>query len=321
MTPLTRRAGRAQSNHAESTGTTDALRRYLQEIGRYPLLTAADEVTLAKAIEAGHLAQERLESRARLPRGVTREDLVRDVAAGLEAKQRFIESNLRLAFSIAKGYRDRGLPFLDLIQEANVGLMRGVEKFDHRRGFKFSTYATWWIRQGLSRSIANDARTIRLPVHVHELMMRVRKAFDGAAVPLDREPTVEEIAHAAGITPDQVRQAMGVVKEPLSLHQLVGDDGAELGDFVEEDRSGDPFETAVQNLMADAVRDLLAPLTEREKEVVVLRFGLGSGDPLTLDQVGLRFALTRERIRQIEAKALCKLRHPASREALDALAL
>jgi RNA polymerase primary sigma factor len=318
---LTRRAGRAQPNHADSPGTTDALRRYLQEIGRYPLLTAADEVMLAKAIEAGNLAHQRLDSGTRLPRGVTREDLFRDVAAGVEAKQRFIESNLRLAFSIAKGYRDRGLPFLDLIQEANVGLMRGVEKFDYRRGFKFSTYATWWIRQGLSRSIANDARTIRLPVHVHELMMRVRKAFEGAAVPLDREPTVEEIAHAAGITPDQVRQALGVVKEPLSLHQLVGEDGAELGDFVEEDQSGDPFDTVVQNLMADAVRDLLAPLTEREKEVVVLRFGLGSGDPLTLDQVGLRFALTRERIRQIEAKALCKLRHPASREALDALAL
>jgi RNA polymerase sigma factor (sigma-70 family) len=321
LTASPRRAVRAQTVQSGSAATTDALRQYLREIGRYPLLKAEDEVRLAMAIEAGNQARELLDASPDLPPGVSRDDLVRDVAAGLDAKQSFIESNLRLAFSIAKGYRDRGLPFLDLIQEANVGLMRGVEKFDYRRGFKFSTYATWWIRQGISRSIANDARTIRLPVHVHELLMRVRKAFDGVDAPLDREPTVEEIARAAGIAPEQVEQAMSVVREPLSLHQLVGDDGAELGDFVEEDKLGDPFDAVVQNLMADAVRDLLAPLTDREKEVVVLRFGLGSGEPLTLDQVGLHFALTRERIRQIEAKALCKLRHPASREALDALAL
>jgi RNA polymerase primary sigma factor len=318
---LPRRAGRAQDTGSETVATTDALRQYLREIGRYPLLTADGEVALAKAIEAGNIAREMLESAPGPHSGVARENLLRDVAAGLRAKQRFIESNLRLAFSIAKGYRDRGLPFLDLIQEANVGLMRGVEKFDYRRGFKFSTYATWWIRQGISRSIANDARTIRLPVHVHELMMQVRKAVDGVAAPLDREPTLEEIAQAAGIAPEQVRQALGVVREPLSLHQLVGDDGAELGDFVEDGHVGDPFDAVVQNLMADAVQNLLAPLTDREKEVVVLRFGLGSGEPLTLDQVGLHFALTRERIRQIEARALCKLRHPASREALDALVL
>ena len=302
----------------EDTPPTDPLRQYLREIGRYPLLTGDDEVALAKAIEAGNRACRLLDQ---VPPGFNWEGLHEDAAAGRAARRRFVEGNLRLAFSIAKGYRDRGVPFLDLIQEANLGLMRAVEKFDYRRGFKFSTYATWWIRQGISRAIANDARTIRLPVHIHELLARVRQASRYVAMPSDREPTVEEIAEAAGLTPEKVRQALEVVRDPISLHQVVGDDGAELGDFVRDDGSPDPFEAAELALLAAAVRTLLAPLTERERQVVVLRFGLGAADAMTLDQVGVHFSLTRERIRQIEAKALCKLRHPSSRAALEAIAL
>ena len=297
----------------------NSLHRYLCEIGRHPLLTPADEMKLAKVMEAGNDAQAMLRDHGLS--AVRLDELTRTVEAGRAAKGRFIESNLRLAFSIAKSYQHRGLPLLDLIQEANLGLIRGVEKFDYRRGFKFSTYATWWIRQGVGRAIANTARTIRLPVHVHDLIMRVRGAQAYLAEGLDREPSIEEIAGTAGIAGEMVRRVLDVVREPISLHQPVGDEGSELGDFIREDRLPDPFDAAVFALLCDGVRSLLDVLTEREREVIVLRFGLRTGEPKTLEEVGLHLALTRERIRQIESKALSKLRHPVNHEALEALAL
>jgi RNA polymerase sigma factor (sigma-70 family) len=296
----------------------NSLRLYLREIGRHPLLTPADEVALAKAMEAGNDAQAQLENSGLS--AVDFDELTRTVEAGRAAKGRFIESNLRLAFSIAKGYQQRGLPLLDLIQEANLGLIRGVEKFDYRRGFKFSTYATWWIHQGIGRAIANTARIIRLPVHVHDLLLRVHRAQAYLTEDLDRAPSIEEIAGAAGVASDMVRRVLDAVRDPISLHQPVGDEGCELGDFIREDQLPDPFEAAVLVLLCDGVRALLDVLTEREREIVVLRFGLRTGRPETLEEVGLHFALTRERIRQIEAEALSKLRHPTNRGALEALA-
>jgi RNA polymerase primary sigma factor len=297
----------------------DVVRQYLREIGRHPLLTADEEVELARAIEAGNHAAGLLSGPEAACGAVRRAELSREVETGRAARARFIESNLRLAFSIAKAYTNRGLPLPDLIQEANLGLIRGVEKFDYRRGFKFSTYASWWIRQGIGRAIANTSRTIRIPVHVHEILVRVHKARGQLVERLDRDPSIEEIAAVAGMTPEEVCHALGVVREPISLHQPVGDDGAELGDFIPEDQLPDPYDTAVFALMRDGIRRMLRILTEREREVVVLRFGLSTGRSKTLDEVGCQFALTRERIRQIEAGALSKLRAAPNPEALEAL--
>ncbi|HVF11961.1 MAG TPA: sigma-70 family RNA polymerase sigma factor [Actinomycetota bacterium] len=290
----------------------DLVRQYLREIGQYPLLTDVDEVELAKAYEAGQAATADL-ANPKKKLTIKRKNALQKVEQqGLAAKRRFIQSNLRLVVSIAKKYSAAGLPLLDLIQEGNLGLMRAVEKFDYRRGFKFSTYATWWIRQAITRAIADKARTIRIPVHMVETLYRVRKVQSELLESLGREATIDEIAAAAEMTPDKVREAFRVLPEPVSIHEPVGDEDAELGDFIQDDASQTPFEAAALKLRQEDMWSMLGSLSDREKKVLALRFGLVTGEPRTLEEVGREFALTRERIRQIEAKALSKLRHPSS---------
>ena len=295
----------------EEAAHEDLVRQYLREIGQYPLLTDVQEVELAQGIEGGEKAFEKLEKAKKLtPK--QRSDLERTVRHGRQSKRRFIQSNLRLVVSIAKKYSAAGLPLLDLIQEGNLGLMRAVEKFDWQRGFKFSTYATWWIRQAITRAIADKARTIRIPVHMVETLYRVRKVQSELLEKLGREPTIEEIAHQADLTPDKVREAFRVLPEPVSLHEPVGDEDAELGDFIEDEDVEGPFQAAAVALRQEDLWDMLGSLSERERKVLALRFGLVTGEPRTLEEVGKEFNLTRERIRQIEAKALSKLRHPST---------
>jgi len=290
----------------------DLVRQYLREIGQYPLLTDVDEVELAKAYEAGQAAATALATPKRKPTEKKKALLQKTEQAGLAAKRRFIQSNLRLVVSIAKKYSAAGLPLLDLIQEGNLGLMRAVEKFDYRRGFKFSTYATWWIRQAITRAIADKARTIRIPVHMVETLYRVRKVQSELLEQLGREATIDEIASAAEMTPDKVREAFRVLPEPVSIHEPVGDEDAELGDFIQDEDAEGPFEAAALALRQEDLWSMLGTLSDREKKVLALRFGLVTGEPRTLEEVGREFDLTRERIRQIEAKALSKLRHPSS---------
>jgi RNA polymerase primary sigma factor len=299
------------------------MRQYLKEIGSYSLLTAADEVALAKLIEAGGRADVELaELRGRNGNanggggpgveGARRAELEQRSAEGHAAKQRFIQANLRLVVSIAKRYQPCGLPLLDLVQEGNLGLMRAVDKFDHRRGFKFSTYATWWIRQSVSRAIADKSRTIRVPVHMVETVGQVSRAVAGLARSLGREPTVDELAAETGLAAERVRDAQRVAPDPVSLFEHVGDDNAELADFLEDPAATASFDAAVRAVERDELMAVLATLSDREQRVLELRFGLVGDRPRTLEEVGREFSLTRERIRQIEAKALSKLRHPAS---------
>jgi RNA polymerase sigma factor (sigma-70 family) len=292
----------------------DLVRQYLREIGRYPLLTKVEEVELAKAIEAGNHAQALLNKLMKKLPAERGAELERRVAAGRAARRRFIESNLRLVVSMAKKYSVAGLPLLDLIQEGNLGLIRGVEKFDYRKGFKFSTYATWWIRQAITRAIADKARTIRLPVHIVETLHQVGKAQALLVGQLGREPTIDELAEGAGMTQGRVREALRVLPEPVSIHQLgvFGDEETELGDLIYDSQAQTPFEAAALTLRRQGVWKMLDLLTDRERKVLALRFGLMTGEPQTLEEVGREFALTRERIRQIEAKALSKLRHPSN---------
>ncbi len=294
----------------ESSG--DLMRQYLKEIGSYELLTAADEVMLAKRIEAGRTADVELaESRHSMDRD--RRNQLEDISLeGMAAKERFIQANLRLVVSIAKRYQPSGLPLLDLIQEGNLGLMRAVDKFDHRRGFKFSTYATWWIRQAVSRAIADKSRTIRVPVHMVETVAQVSRATARLVRTLGREPTLAELAEDTGLTPERVRDAQRVAPDPVSLFEQVGDDNAELADFLEDPNAQASFDAAVVAIEREELRAVLATLSEREQRVLELRFGLVGDRPRTLEEVGREFRLTRERIRQIEAKALAKLRHPAA---------
>jgi RNA polymerase primary sigma factor len=287
------------------------MRQYLKEIGGYELLTAAGEVELAKLIEAGQGAEAELSANGRDLDEARRGELLDLSVAGHAAKQRFIQSNLRLVVSIAKRYQPCGLPLLDLVQEGNIGLMRAVEKFDHRRGFKFSTYATWWIRQSVSRAIADKSRTIRVPVHMVETVAQVSRGTARLARVLGRGPTVEELADDTGITPDRVREAQRVIPDPVSLFEHIGDDDTELADFVEDPNAQASFDAAVAAIESDELRAVLATLSEREQRVLELRFGLVGDRGRTLEEVGQEFQLTRERIRQIEAKALSKLRHPA----------
>ena len=290
----------------------DLVRLYLTDIGQHPLLTKDDEARLAQEIEAGVVARDELEHGEKRPSARTRE-LRRAVDAGQRAQQQFVQSNLRLVVSIAKKYQASGLPLLDLVQEGNLGLIHAVEKFDWRKGFKFSTYATWWIRQAITRGIANTGRTIRLPVHAGDTLTRLQKARAVLELKLGRVPTLDELVIEADVPIDKVTEALRFASEPLSLSEPLREDGdAELGDMVEDRAAASPFESAATALLADEITKLLAPLSDRERSILALRFGLDRGEPRTLEEVGDHFELTRERIRQIEARALSKLRHPSA---------
>jgi RNA polymerase sigma factor (sigma-70 family) len=295
----------------------DLVRLYLTDIGQYPLLTKDDEVRLAQAIEAGYEAQTELEGKsngkAKEMSPTRRRELRRKVDAGDRAQRTFVQSNLRLVVSIAKKYQASGLPLLDLIQEGNLGLMHAVEKFDWRKGFKFSTYATWWIRQAITRGIANTGRTIRLPVHAGDTLARVQKAQARLELKLGRPATLFELGIEVEMPEEKLVEALRFRAEPLSLSEPLREDGdAELGDVVEDRSAESPFEMAATSLLPIEIQRLLAPLDEREREILRLRFGLDRGEPRTLEEVGEHFNLTRERIRQIEARAMSKLRHPSS---------
>ena len=294
-----------------SESAVDLTRRYLAELGSYPLLTAEDETTLAQTIAAGRVAEDRLaggDVRSRRERA----RLQQAVSAAAEARRRFIQSNLRLVVSIAKRYQTPSMSLLDLIQEGNLGLMRAVEKFDHRKGFKFSTYATGWIRQAIGRGIADKGRTIRLPSHLMDTLATLSRSSSALLKSLGREPTAAELAEDTGIVLDKVEAALRAAPDLVSLSAAVGDEGDhELGDLLADPAAAAPFEAAAAAIERDDLRSLLRQLDEREREILSLRFGLVDDKPLTLDEVGRRFNLTRERIRQIEAKALRKLRHPS----------
>ncbi len=292
----------------------DLVRLYLTDIGQYPLLTKDDEVRLAQEIEAGISAREDLAKETK--RKITPEKkrtLKRASRNGERAERTFVQSNLRLVVSIAKKYQASGLPLLDLIQEGNLGLMHAVEKFDWRKGFKFSTYATWWIRQAITRGIANTGRTIRLPVHAGDTLARLQKARSRLELKLGRQATLAELAAEVEMDEDKVTEALRFAAEPLSLSEPLREDGdAELGDIVQDRLAENPFEMAATTLLANEIEKLMAPLDEREREILALRFGLDRGEPRTLEEVGAHFDLTRERIRQIEARAMSKLRHPSA---------
>jgi len=291
------------------SASADLVRVYLREIGRIPLLTAVEEVDLAKRVEAGVFAAERLDTGNDEP--AMRRDLYAVVRDGEMAKRRLIESNLRLVVSIAKRYSGRGLPFLDLIQEGNLGLIRAVEKFDYMRGFKFSTYASWWIRQAVSRAVADQARTIRIPVHMVETVNRILRTQRMLVQTLGRDPTAEELAERVDLPVERVGEIRRLALEPVSLHSPVGEEeGSELGDLIEDIESVSPAEQVSAGMLASHVEDVLGHLGEREREVVKMRYGLDDGEPRTLEEVGRAFGVTRERVRQIEAKSLAKLRHP-----------
>ncbi len=305
-------AGPKRSGHRGARGPDDLVGRYLSDIGQYPLLTAADEIDLAQQIEAGRAAEERLGAEGDDLSPAQRAALRREIRKAGNAKQRFIQSNLRLVVSIAKRYQSTGLPLLDLIQEGNLGLIRAVEKFDHRKGFKFSTYATWWIRQAIGRGIADKGRTIRLPSHVVDTLSTLSKASGSLLKELGREPTAEELAELTGMALDRVETALAATADVISLSAGIGDDDTEFGDLLPDDKAEMPFDVAAANLEKVELRNMLHTLSDREREVLELRFGLVGERALTLDEVGRHFDLTRERIRQIEAKALTKLRHPCS---------
>jgi RNA polymerase primary sigma factor len=292
------------------TGTSDTVRMYLKEIGRVSLLTAEDERDLAMRIEAGVQAQERFDNDGGLA-PMDRRILAGAIRDGDEARADLIQANLRLVVSIAKRYVGRGMLFLDLIQEGNLGLMRAVEKFDYTKGFKFSTYATWWIRQAITRAIADQARTIRIPVHMVESMNRVMRIQRQMTQELEREPTIEELADKTGLAPERVREIQRIALDPLSLDSPLGEEeDSNLADLIADSGADAPAEVATRRMLAQAVEEALGELSEREKEVVRLRFGLVDGQARTLEEVGKEFGVTRERIRQIEAKTLAKLRHP-----------
>ncbi|MFJ9730751.1 RNA polymerase sigma factor [Streptomyces sp. NPDC101171] len=302
-------AGPAVAARAETGGpSADLFRQYLREIGRIPLLTAAEEVDLARKVEAGLFAEEKLSSTPDLDSRLAH-DLDRLVVMGRMAKRRLIEANLRLVVSVAKRYVGRGLTMLDLVQEGNLGLIRAVEKFDYARGYKFSTYATWWIRQAMSRALADQARTIRVPVHVVELINRVVRVQRRMLQERGYEPAPEEVAGQLDLPPERVREVLRLAQEPVSLHAPVGEeDEVALGDLIEDGDAASPVESAAFLLLREHLEAVLSTLGERERKVVQLRYGLADGRPRTLEEIGRLFGVTRERIRQIESKTLNKLR-------------
>ncbi|MFG2720963.1 sigma-70 family RNA polymerase sigma factor [Streptomyces sp. NPDC048416] len=296
--------------------SSDLFRQYLREIGRIPLLSAAEEVELARRVEAGLFAEERLNTASDLDSQLAL-DLDKLVVMGRMAKRRLIEANLRLVVSVAKRYVGRGLTMLDLVQEGNLGLIRAVEKFDYARGYKFSTYATWWIRQAMSRALADQARTIRVPVHVVELINRVVRVQRRMLQERGYEPTAEEVATHLDLTPERVGEVLRLAQEPVSLHAPVGEeDDVALGDLIEDGDAASPVESAAFLLLRQHLEAVLSTLGERERKVVQLRYGLADGRPRTLEEIGRIFGVTRERIRQIESKTLNKLRDHAFAEQL-----
>ena len=309
----------------------DPVRMYLKEIGKVPLLSAEEEIELAKNMEAGAVAKEKIAILKSREENATEEELAeikeeiknlqKDLDAGDEAKKRLAEANLRLVVSIAKRYVGRGMLFLDLIQEGNLGLIKAVEKFDYRKGYKFSTYATWWIRQAITRAIADQARTIRIPVHMVETINKLIRVSRQLLQELGREPSPEEIAAEMNMPVERVREILKISQEPVSLETPIGEEeDSHLGDFIQDDNVPVPADAAAFALLKEQLEEVLGTLTEREQKVLTLRFGLEDGRARTLEEVGKEFNVTRERIRQIEAKALRKLRHPSrSRKLKDYL--
>ncbi len=300
---------------AEATASTDSVRAYLRQIGRVALLNAEEEVDLAKRIEAGFYAAERVR-RSEDPAGEIFPQLRRDLAwivrDGERAKNHLLEANLRLVVSVAKRYTGRGMPFLDVIQEGNLGLIRAVEKFDYTKGFKFSTYATWWIRQAITRAMADQARTIRIPVHMTEVINKLGAIQRDLRQNLGREPTPEELARDMDITPEKVMELQHYAREPISLDQTLGEEGdSQLGDFIEDSQAVVAVDAVSFILLQDDLQSVLATLSEREASIIRLRFGLTDGRPRTLDEIGHVHGVTRERIRQIENSTMFKLRHPS----------
>ncbi|GIJ69529.1 RNA polymerase sigma factor [Virgisporangium ochraceum] len=306
---------------AEMTASADSVRAYLKQIGKVPLLNAEQEVELAKRIEAGLYAAERLRAAEedsgeplQIPMRRDLEWIGRD---GERAKNHLLEANLRLVVSLAKRYTGRGMAFLDLIQEGNLGLIRAVEKFDYTKGYKFSTYATWWIRQAITRAMADQARTIRIPVHMVEVINKLGRIQRELLQDLGREPTPEELAKEMDITPEKVLEIQQYAREPISLDQTIGDEGdSQLGDFIEDSEAVVAVDAVSFSLLQDQLQQVLQTLSEREAGVVRLRFGLTDGQPRTLDEIGQVYGVTRERIRQIESKTMSKLRHPSRSQVL-----
>lgn len=316
----------------DGVSVEDPVRMYLKEIGKVPLLSAEEEIDLAQKMEEGNVAQEKIvilknrieESEDEAEIADLKEEiktLQKDVDAGADAKKRLAEANLRLVVSIAKRYVGRGMLFLDLIQEGNLGLIKAVEKFDYRKGYKFSTYATWWIRQAITRAIADQARTIRIPVHMVETINKLIRVSRQLLQELGREPSPEEIAEEMGMPVERVREILKISQEPVSLETPIGEEeDSHLGDFIKDDNVPVPADAAAFTLLKEQLEEVLGTLTEREQKVLTLRFGLEDGRARTLEEVGKEFNVTRERIRQIEAKALRKLRHPSrSRKLKDYL--
>jgi RNA polymerase primary sigma factor len=304
-------------SNEELVHVSDPVRMYLQEIGRFPLLTPQQEVELAMQAEAGTRAEEQLGDGGTLTAD-ERLILERAVRQADKARKRLVEANLRLVVSIAKKYVGRGLVLLDLIQEGNLGLIRAVEKFDYRKGFKFSTYATWWIRQAVTRALADQARTIRVPVHMVETINKLARAQRTLVQVLGRDPTIEEIAEELELAPDKVSELRRIAQDPVSLETPLGEEeDSTLGDFVEDTDAEIPVEAAAFHLLQSYLSLALEALSEREREVLVMRFGLADGKVRTLEEVGYHFKVTRERIRQIETKALAKLRQPARAKKLE----
>jgi RNA polymerase primary sigma factor len=308
---------REDTDRTRRSGTSDLVRIYLREIGKVPLLTAHDEVELAKAIEAGLFAREMLQGGCVVVgAGANGFELGVIAEQGDRARQRLIEANLRLVVSIAKRYIGRGMVFLDLIQEGNLGLIRAVEKFDYTKGYKFSTYATWWIRQAITRAIADQARTIRIPVHMVETINKLARIQRQLHQDLGREPTPAEVAAEMGIAPDRVAEIQRIAQEPVSLQAPIGEEDSDLGDFIEDADAVVPMEAAAFMMLQDQLDQVLDTLSPREQRIIQLRFGLTDGHPRTLEEVGRDFGVTRERIRQIESKTLVKLRHPGRAQML-----